>query len=112
MMMQTLSVACRPPPGTNVFLPPATLPRRMPHPHFDRPAAIAAQNRRRSPVCAIGGRPGDRKEPRIDRSEHRFRLFIATSSVEVLRRPLESALNVAVAVVNEAATLDGPAIME
>jgi putative transposase len=58
---------------------------------LDRPAAIAAQNRRRSPVCALGGRPGDRKTPRIDRSEHRFRLFIATSSVEVLRRPLESA---------------------
>jgi len=37
------------------------------------------------------GRPGDRNALRPDQAERRFRLFIATSSGEVLRRPLESA---------------------
>ena len=37
------------------------------------------------------GRPGDRDAPRPDRSERRLRVFTATSFVEVLRRPLESA---------------------
>jgi transposase InsO family protein len=37
------------------------------------------------------GRPGDRNALRPDQSERRFRVFIATSSGEVLRRPLESA---------------------
>src|SRR6185436_9124895 len=55
------------------------------------PAAIAAQNRRRSSRPATGGRPGDRNGARPDRSERRFRILIATSFVEVLRRPLESA---------------------
>jgi hypothetical protein len=56
-----------------------------------RPAAIAAQNRRRSSRRATEGRPGDDNTPRPDRSERRLRVFIATSSVEVLRRPRESA---------------------
>jgi transposase InsO family protein len=56
-----------------------------------RPAAIAAQNRRRSSRRATGGRPGDRSAPRPDRSERRLRVVTATSSVEALRRPLESA---------------------
>jgi hypothetical protein len=55
------------------------------------PAAIAAQNRRRSSRPATGGRPGDGNGARPDRSERRFRIFIATSSVKVLRQPLESA---------------------
>ena len=55
------------------------------------PVVIAAQNRRRSSRCAAGGRPGDRRGTRPDRSECRFRFFIATSFVRVLRRPLESA---------------------
>jgi putative transposase len=55
------------------------------------PAAIAAQNRRRSSRPATGGRPGDDNGARPDRSERRFRMFIATSFVKVLRRPLESA---------------------
>jgi hypothetical protein len=58
---------------------------------LERPAAIAAQNRRRSSRRATEGRPGDRNAPRPDRSEHRPRAFTATSFVEVLRRPLESA---------------------
>jgi putative transposase len=55
------------------------------------PATIAAQNRRRSSRPATGGRPGDHNGARPDRSERRFRMFIATSFVKVLRRPLESA---------------------
>ena len=58
---------------------------------LERPAAIPAQNRRRSSRRATEGRPGDRNAPRPDRSEHRPRAFTATSFVEVLRRPLESA---------------------
>jgi putative transposase len=55
------------------------------------PAAIAAQNRRCSSRPATGGRPGEDNGARPDRSERRFRMFIATSFVKVLRRPLESA---------------------
>jgi hypothetical protein len=54
------------------------------------PAAIAAQNRRRSSRPATGGRPGEDKGTRPERSERRFRMFIATP-VKVLRRPFESA---------------------
>src|SRR5215213_2607976 len=55
------------------------------------PAAIAAQNRRRSSHPATGGRPGENKGARPDRSDRRFRTGIATSSIGVLRRPFESA---------------------
>src|SRR3954447_506991 len=58
---------------------------------LERPAAIAAQNRRRSSRRATEGRPGDLNAPRPDRSGHRPRAFTATSFVEALRRPLESA---------------------
>jgi hypothetical protein len=56
-----------------------------------RPAAIAAQNRRRSSRRATEGRPGGHDAPRPDRSERRLRVFTATSPVEASRRPLESA---------------------
>src|SRR5215211_1691388 len=59
---------------------------------LEHPAAIAAQNRWRSSRRAAVGRPGDRNALRPDQSERRFRVFIATSSGEVLRPPLESAL--------------------
>ena len=55
------------------------------------PTAIAAQNRRRSSRPATEGRPGDNNGGRPDRSERRLRTFIATSFIEVLRRPPESA---------------------
>ena len=55
------------------------------------PAIIAAQNRRRSSRPAAGDRPGENKRTRPERSERRFRMFIATP-VKVLRRPLRSAL--------------------
>jgi putative transposase len=58
---------------------------------LDAPAAIAAQNSLRSSRPAIGGRPGDGKGLRPDQSDRRLRVVIATSMVEVLRRPLESA---------------------
>ena len=43
-----------------------------------------------------GGRPGDRKLSGPARAERRFRGAIATSSVEVLRRPLEAAQYVSI----------------
>ena len=52
---------------------------------------MAAQNRPRWSRSATGGRPGDGNGARPDRSDLRFRLSIATASVKVLRRPLESA---------------------
>src|SRR5215217_9430757 len=63
---------------------------------LERPAAINTQNWRRSSRRAAGGRPGDRNAPRPDRSERRLRVFTATSFVEVLRRPLESAQYVSI----------------
>src|SRR3954453_218108 len=68
---------------------------------LDPPAATAAQNSLRSSRPATGGRPGDGKSLRPDRSDRRFRLFIATSSTQVLRRPLESALHPSVAMVDQ-----------
>jgi hypothetical protein len=65
------------------------------------PAAIAAQNCRCSSRPATGGRPGEDIAARPDRSERRFRIFIATSFVKVLRRPLESALAAAIGVVQQ-----------
>src|SRR3954453_6801724 len=59
---------------------------------LDPPPGIAVQNRRRSSRRATPGRPGERDTPRPDRSERRLRVPIANPSVEVLRRPLESAL--------------------
>src|SRR4051812_10722478 len=82
-------------------IPPACLNHRVPTAcdtpastaasSLARPAAIAAQNRRRSSRPAIGGRPGENNGGRPDRSERRFRADIATSSRRVLRRPLASA---------------------
>jgi hypothetical protein len=68
--------------GTPAAAPPSSL---------DKPLAIAAQNRTRFSRPATGGRPGDGSGFRPDRSERRFALFIATSSVKMLRRPIESA---------------------
>src|SRR3954464_9279426 len=61
---------------------------------LEHPAAMAAQNRWRSSRRATEGRPGEGKAPRPDRSERRFRTVIATSSLKVLRRPLEPGENV------------------
>src|SRR3954467_15724191 len=55
----------------------------------EHPAAIAAQNSWRSSRRATEGRPGEGNALRPDRSERRFRMAIATSSLKVLRRPLE-----------------------
>src|SRR5215212_4955199 len=69
---------------------------------LDTPAATAAQNSLRSSRPATGGRPGDGKSLRPDRSDRRFRLFIATSSTQVLRRPLDSAGDIPVGVMSPA----------
>src|SRR4051794_3749030 len=63
---------------------------------LEHPAAMAAQNRWRSSRRATEGRPGEGKAPRPDRSERRFRMAIATSSLKVLRRPLEPGTEAAV----------------
>ena len=69
---------------------------------LERPAAIADQNTRRCSRRATGGRPGERSAFRPDLAERRFPVVIATSFIRVLRRPIESALDAAVAVVDEA----------
>ena len=51
---------------------------------------MAAQNLSRCSRPATGGRPGENNGSRPDRSDLRFRAFIAIPSVKVLRRPLES----------------------
>src|SRR3954454_8314153 len=71
-------------------------PADAPASSLDAPAAIAAQKSLRSSRPATGGRPGDGKGLRPDRSDRRFRLVIATSSTQVLRRPLESAQYVSI----------------
>src|SRR5215213_9192958 len=58
---------------------------------LEHPVAITAQNRWQSPRRATEGRPGEGNPARPDRSERRFRTAIATSSLKVLRRPLECA---------------------
>jgi hypothetical protein len=65
------------------------------------PVAINVQNSCRSLRVATGGRPGDRNGGLPHRSDRRFRMPIATSSVEVLRRPVESALRPAIAMVHQ-----------
>jgi putative transposase len=55
------------------------------------PSAIPNQNRWRSDRFDAGGRPGDDSGARPDRWDRRFRGLIATSFIQVLRRPLESA---------------------
>jgi putative transposase len=82
-------------------MPPAPRNRRVPTAgaiptataasSLECPAAIAAQNRTRSSRRVAGGRPGDRRRARPDRSERRFPVAIASSNVEALRRPIESA---------------------
>ena len=58
---------------------------------LDRPAAIASQNRRRSSRFATPGRPGNHSGARSLRSERRPLVVIATSIVEALQRPVETA---------------------
>src|SRR4051794_37997745 len=84
-------------------MPPASRNQRVPRAgatptpaaasSLERPAAIDTQNWRRSSRRATEGRPGDRNAPRRHRSERRLRGSTATSLVEVLRRPLEPALD-------------------
>src|SRR4051794_32608588 len=82
-----------PPPSRNQRVPRAgAIPMPTAASSLERPAAISTQKWRRSSRRAAEGRPGDRNAPRPDRSERRLRVFTVTSFVEVLRRPLESAL--------------------
>src|SRR6266508_3898257 len=54
-----------------------------------KPWAMPAQKRCRSARRATGGRPGDRRGARPDRSARRLRFPIAAPLAEALRRPLE-----------------------
>ena len=56
------------------------------------PCEIRNQNRWSADRLATGGRPGDGKGARPKQCDRRFRRPIATSFVQVLRRPLESNL--------------------
>jgi hypothetical protein len=67
---------------------------------LDRPAAIDAQNRRRSSRRATPGPPGERVTARSARSDRRFRVPIATPSLGVLRRPPESTQDLLVEAIN------------
>ena len=60
---------------------------------LERPTAIASQNRRRSSRFATPGRLGDRNGALSRRSAPRFRLAIASSIHDALRRPIEMALD-------------------
>ena len=60
------------------------------------PCAIPSQNRWSSDRPAAGGRPGDGNGARPERCDRRLRVPIATSLIEVLRRPLESAQYVSI----------------
>src|SRR5215212_2833589 len=70
-----------PPASRNHRVPTAgDTPARRAASSLAKPAAIAAQNRRRSSRPATPGRPGERKLSRPARSERRFRVPIATPS--------------------------------
>src|SRR5215213_8192306 len=73
---------------------------------LERPAAINTQNWCRSSRRATEGRPGEGNAPRPDRSERRFRTAITTSSLKVLRRPLEPGLSGCVAHRERASAVD------
>jgi putative transposase len=60
------------------------------------PCAIPSQNRWSSERFAAGGRPGDGNDARPERWDRRFRGLIATSYLQVLRRPFESAQYVSI----------------
>src|ERR1700680_5047160 len=75
--------------GTILSLPPAAHRPLAQHPHSPSLPLLPPRTVARP---ATEGRPGDGNGARPDRSERRFRIFIATSFIRVLRRPLESAL--------------------
>lgn len=63
---------------------------------LDKPAAAPCQNRYRFSRCHTGGRPGEDNFCRVDRSDFRLPVAIATCRFEVLRRPVESAKYVSI----------------
>ena len=87
-------------------MPPASLnhrdptagatPASRPASSLVRPAAIARQNCRRSSRFATPGRPGDRRGALSALLEPRFRFAIATSIIEALRRPVETAQHLSI----------------
>ena len=58
---------------------------------LDWPNATPRQNRHRLSRCQTGGRPGEHNLARVERSDFRRPVGIATSGYWVLRRPVESA---------------------
>src|SRR5216684_5169160 len=83
--------AAMPPASRNHRVPTAgDTPAPTAASSLERPAAIAAQNQRRSSCRPTEGRPGERSLARPAPSERRLRIVIATPSGAVLRRPVES----------------------
>jgi hypothetical protein len=94
--------AAMPPASRNHRVPTAgDTPASTAASSLERPAAIVAQNRRRSSCRPTEGRPGERNLARPARSERRLRVLIATPSGAVLRRPLESTLAPLIRVMND-----------
>jgi hypothetical protein len=82
-----------PPASRNQRTPTAgETPAEIAAASLDSPAATLAQDRLRSTRLATVGRPGDRSGLLPDRSGLRLRCpAIATGTLAVLRRPVESA---------------------
>ena len=78
---------------------------------LDSPAAIEAQKQTKSSRLATGGRPGDVNVFRPAPSERLLFAAIATSCFRMLQRPVATALQPAVGVVDQTATMSGAAIM-
>jgi hypothetical protein len=82
--------AAMPPASRNHRVPTAgDTPAPAAASSLERPAAIAAQNRRRAACRPTEGRPGERSMARPAPSERRLRVVIATPSGAMLRRPIE-----------------------
>jgi hypothetical protein len=79
---------------------------------LDRPAAITAQNRRRSSGSATPGRPGALIAALPSRSAAHFRLAMPTPFKKVLQRQVEIAAAVLIAMVNQPHTFPRTPIVD
>ncbi|MGY3387618.1 hypothetical protein ACVWW6_000209 [Bradyrhizobium sp. USDA 3311] len=92
-MVEDLNIAGAMPPACRNNLVPTgcDIPAANAASSLVIPCAIPNQNRWSADRPATGGRPGDGNGARPERCDRRFRTLIATSFVQVLRRPLGSA---------------------
>jgi hypothetical protein len=90
-----------PPASRNHLLPTgAEAPTWTAASSLERPVAIKRQNKTRWCRWAAFGRPGERNFSRPALSEPLFRIVIVISCVRSLRRPIESANDILIAVVD------------